>query len=82
MEVTRAPGLSLRMVDELFATPATSVPRAAKFLDVTQRSAQLTIAKLVAAGIVEEVTGKKRDRVFVAREILRVLEAERAVEVS
>jgi Fic family protein len=82
LEVARAPGLLLRLIDELFAAPATSVPQAAKLLGVTQRSAQLTIGKLIAAGIVEEVTGRKRDRVFVASEILGVLEADRAIEVS
>jgi Fic family protein len=66
----------LRIVDQLFEAPAMSVARAAKILDVTPRSAQLTIAKLVDAGILEEATGRKRDRVFVAREILRILEAQ------
>jgi len=76
LEAARAPGLSLRIVDQLFEAPAMSVARAAKILDVTPRSAQLTIAKLVDAGILEEATGRKRDRVFVAREILRILEAQ------
>ena len=80
LERARAPGLSLRLVDNLFTVPATSVPRAAKLLRVTQRSAQLTVGKLAQAGILVEVTGRKRDRVFVAREILRVLEAEEATD--
>ena len=75
LETARAPGLSLRLVDNLFTAPSTSVRHAAKFLGVTPRSAQLTIGKLAQAGILEEVTGRKRDRVFVAREILRILEA-------
>jgi Fic family protein len=78
LETARAPGLSLRLVDELFAAPATSVPRAAALLGVTQRSAQLTISKLVGAGILEETTGRKRDRVFVATAIVRTLEADEA----
>jgi len=80
LESGRAPGLSLRLVDNLFAVPATSVPHAAKLLGVTQRSAQLTVGKLAQAGILEEVTGRKRDRVFVAREILRTLEADETGE--
>jgi len=76
LETARAPGLALRLVENLFAAPATSVPHAAKLLGVTQRSAQLTIGKLAAAGILEEATGRKRDRVFVARGILDVLDAE------
>ncbi len=75
LETARAPGLSLRLVDNLFTAPSTSVRHAAQFLGVTPRSAQLTIGKLAQAGILEEVTGRKRDRVFVARKILRILEA-------
>jgi Fic family protein len=82
IEAARAPGLALRLVDELFAIPATSAPSAAKLLGVTQRSAQLTIAKLMREGILEEATGRKRDRMFVAPAILRVLEAERAGEIG
>ncbi len=78
LETARAPGLSLRLVDELFAAPATSVLRAAKLLGVTARSAQLTIGKLVHAGILEEATGRKRDRVFVATAIVRTLDADEA----
>ena len=76
LETARAPGLSLRLVDHLFTAPSTSVRHAAKFLGVTRRSAELTIGKLAQAGILEEATGRKRDRVFVARNILRILEAE------
>jgi Fic family protein len=74
LEAARAPGLPLRLLDDLFGAPATTVARAAKFLDVTPRSAQLTIRKLVHAGILEEATGRKRDRVFVAPGILGVLD--------
>lgn len=80
LETARAPGLALRLVDDLFTIPATSVQRAAKLLGVTPRSAQLTIDKLAAAGIVQEATGRKRDRVFVAAEILRVVEADHMME--
>ena len=44
-------------------------------LDVTFRSAQLNVLKLVAAGILREVPGRKYDRIFIAREIVDILEA-------
>jgi DNA-binding MarR family transcriptional regulator len=45
---------------------------AAKILSVTPASAGATITKLVHAGIISEVTGQKRHRRFIAREILAV----------
>jgi len=82
LETARAPGLPLRLLDHLFTSPVTTVARAAKLLDVTPRSAQLTIGKLLQAGMLEEATGRKRDRVFAAPGILRVLEGREAGEGS
>jgi Fic family protein len=45
---------------------------AAKTLSITAASASATISKLVQAGIISEVTGHKRNRRFIAREILSV----------
>ena len=66
--------LALRLVDELFASPAISMPALVKRLQITQRSAQMTIDRLVNAEILREVTGRQRNRVYVAQEILRAVE--------
>jgi Fic family protein len=71
---TRASAHPLTLADHLFAHPAISVPQAAKLLGVTHRAAQLNVNKLVSAGIVKEVTGRKRNRVFIAPEIVRAVE--------
>jgi Fic family protein len=59
----------LRLADALFAHPAVTVAKVARLLGLTPRAAQLNVDKLVAAGILREVTGRKRDRVYVAAEI-------------
>ena len=75
LQSPRASALSLQLVDELFSYPAMTIAWAAKRLDVTPRSAQLNIEKLVRAEILREETGKRRNRVFVASEIVRTIEA-------
>jgi Fic family protein len=70
----RASALLLRLIDELFAAPVITIPRAAKVLGVTPRAARLNIDKLTRAGILEEVTGRQRYQVFTAREILKAIE--------
>ena len=75
LQSPRASALSLQLVDELFSYPAMTIAWAAKRLDVTPRSAQLNIEKLVHAEILREETGKRRNRVFVASEIVRIIEA-------
>lgn len=70
----KASALPLRLADTLFQRPAMSVPVVGKLLEVTPRSAQKIVDKLVAAGILEEATGRRRNRVFIAREIVRAVE--------
>lgn len=71
----RSSSLPLRLVDELFMRPAITIGRAQATLRVTWRSAQLNVDKLVRAEIVEEMTGQPRNRVYLAREIVSLLEA-------
>lgn len=70
----RSSALLLKLIDELFNTPIITIPRAAKLLRVTYHSAQANIDRLVGGGILREVTGRKRDRVYVARQILQAVE--------
>jgi hypothetical protein len=42
--------------------------------DITPRSAQLNIDKLVERGIIREATGRRRNRVYVATEIVGIVE--------
>ena len=74
----RSSALQLRLVDQLFAYPAITANQAAKLLKVTHRSAQLNIEKLIRKGILKEVTGKRRNRVFLAPQIVKIIEAPHA----
>lgn len=77
-QTARSSALLLKLVDALFAYPATWIARARKQLGVTHRSAQLNVEKLVAAGILAERTGRQRNRVYLAPEILAIIEADQA----
>lgn len=70
MRGSRAYGQLQRLVDELFQSPSTTIGLTAKTLKVTHEAASGHIKRLVAAGVLKEWTGRKRDQVFVAPEIL------------
>jgi hypothetical protein len=70
--------LLLKLVDDLFGSPATTVPRAARLLGMTSRAAQGNIDRLIEFGLLREMTGRKRNRVFVAETILRILDEDPA----
>jgi Fic family protein len=73
-ESARSSALLLKLVDGLLEAPVLTIPEAAKRLKITHRAATLNVMKLVEAGVVAEVTRRGRNRVFVARGILGVLE--------
>lgn len=72
LQSARTSALLLRLVDELFAAPAVTIPRAAALLDVTHP--QLNVDKLVGASVLHEAGGRRRNRIFMAREIVATLE--------
>ena len=74
LQTARSSALVQKLIDELFVYPAMSAPRAAKLLGVTWRSAQQNIDKLVEANILREITGRRRNRIFLAEEIVRSIE--------
>lgn len=73
LQVTRASALLLKLVDHLFAQPAIRIAMAEEILGITFRAASLNVQKLVDANILQEITGRERNRVFVAEEILGLL---------
>jgi predicted transcriptional regulator len=54
------------------------VSSARAHLKVTTRAAQQNVDKLLREGIVKEVTGRQRYRVFVAQRIIQIVEADTA----
>jgi len=64
----------LRLVEELFSAPIITISRAKELLNVTFPAAQANIEKLETEKILKEITGKPRNRFYVAPRILEVLE--------
>ncbi len=71
----QASTVPLRLVDALFTSPALTARQAATLLGITPRAAQQNIEKLMALGILREITGRSRNRVYTAPAIVQILEA-------
>jgi Fic family protein len=74
VQQARASALLLRLIDELFKSPAVTNPAVCRSMKITPRSAQLNIDKLVERGMLREATGRQRNRVYVASEIVGIIE--------
>jgi Fic family protein len=68
----RTSALLLRLIDELFAEPAITTRDAANRLKINSTNAQRLVDKLVAGGLLVEVTGQQRNRVYLAQEMIDV----------
>jgi len=78
LQAVKAPGRALELMEMLFTEPVITVRAAQQRLRVTARAAQNNVDKLLELGIVREVTGKQRNRIFVAQEVVEIVEADRA----
>lgn len=66
------------LIDRLFRQVVVSAPSIAKDFGVTYVTAQAAIRDLVDAGVLREMTGKRRNRAYFASEILSVVMPEEA----
>lgn len=64
---------SLRALDVLPFYPIVTVQRLAELLGISIRQAGDAVDQLAEAGILTERTGKRRNRIFAAAEVLRIL---------
>lgn len=71
----RASSLLLQLTDRLFEQPATMGTLVKDYLGVTHTTAMTYLRTLVERGVVVEVTGGERDKIFVAKEIIRITNA-------
>lgn len=67
---------TLQVVDDLFERPTTSVPRIEQRLSITYPTASRIVARLVQLGIVTEVTGRRRNRIYLSEPIFEILTAD------
>jgi Fic family protein len=74
VQKARSSSLLIKLIDALFVTPAITAGGVGELLSITATPAQNALDRLIDAGILEEVTGQKRNRVYLAREIVRVID--------
>lgn len=72
----RAPAILSSVVEYLFDRPAVTVRMIAEKFEVTAATAGKYVDRLEKAGILREATGRRKDRVWLAEDILRAVREE------
>jgi Fic family protein len=61
-------------IDHLFARPVTDIRELEGTLGISFEAARRLVALLEGEGLLEEITGRRRNRVYAAREIMQILQ--------
>lgn len=69
----RSSSLGAKLVDQLFMTPAITIPSAAQILGVSYTAAQRHIDRLIIAGVLKPVDQRRYDKVYLAEGILQAI---------
>jgi Fic family protein len=64
----------LATVEHLFGRPVTDIRELAASLSISFEAARRLVNRLEGEGVLEEITGRRRNRVYAAQEIVRVLQ--------
>lgn len=64
----------LAVIDHLFARPVTDIRELEGILGISFEAARRLVALLEGEGVLVEITGRRRNRVYAAREIMQVLQ--------
>lgn len=75
LQPLRASGRLMQTLDVLFARPIISVRQVEAAMQVPYLTAQRYVEKFVELGLLREVTGRARNRLYCADEILRAIDS-------
>ena len=74
----RVPKVVNRLIDYLFARPVISISALSKAWEIPFPTIQRGVNYLIEKGILREITGRRRNRLFIAHEISNTIMTERA----
>jgi Fic family protein len=75
-----APPAAHKVLEALFVSPATTAAQAGQRLKISPMTVSRALTALAGEGIIEEITGRRRDRVYVAMGIIGAIEDDSGVE--
>jgi len=73
VHATKKSALQIRLVDLLIERPVVTTVFVSRSLNVTYPAAKSNIKKLIKTGILKEIPGIKRNKVFIAAKVLEVI---------
>lgn len=69
-------GSTIELAEVMIGYPVIDVPTVRKIIGKSFQAANTTVGKFIELGILQEITGRRQDRLFVASEVLREINRE------
>jgi len=73
LQVAGVSGLTLRILDRLFVSPVISPTSIRQDLKVSHQGASKALQRLTELGILQEITDQKRNKLYLAGAIVRIV---------
>jgi len=73
VDIAKRSALQIRLVDLLIERPVITTVFARRYLDVSYPAAKNNIDRLVKVGVLKEVSGAKRHRIYIAEKVLGII---------
>jgi Fic family protein len=73
LQAESVPTQVFKLLDMLFVNPFVSLNGASEFLKVTWPTAKASVEQLIKLGILKEISGRKRNRLYCAKELLNII---------
>jgi len=73
LQTESVPTPVFKLLDMLFVNPFVSLNGISEFLKVTWPTAKASVEQLIKLGILKEISGRKRNRIYCAKELLNII---------
>lgn len=73
LQTESVPTPVFKLLDMLFVNPIVSLNGVSEFLKVTWPTAKASVEQLIKLGILKEISGRKRNRIYCAKELLNII---------
>lgn len=66
--------MAFHIIDQLIGYPILDIQSIQKFTGKSFESANAAVVKLIEAGVLREITGRRRNRIFMCREVMEIVQ--------
>ena len=76
-QTKKVPETSSRLIDEIFINPVISISKISRQWELSFNAVKRGVGRLVKVGILKEVSGRRRNKLYIAPKLMELLSPEK-----